>query len=212
LRDVLDMAGVDPDADQVVGRSVDNWTAGFPTPFAFDDRDAMIAIGMNREILPANHGFPARLVVPGLYGYVSATKWLTEIELTTWDAFDGYWIPRGWSKEGPIKTQSRIDRPKQREPIEAGAYTFGGVAWAPTVGVTAVEVQVDDGPWQQADLAEPLSDGSWVLWKLETEVSVGEHEVKVRATDSTGETQTPDLAAPAPNGATGWHTVRFNAA
>ncbi len=138
LRDILDMAGVQPGADQIVGRSIDGFTAGFPTQYAFDDRDAMVVIGMNREVLPASHGFPARLVVPGLYGYVSATKWLTEIEATTWDAFDGYWIPRGWSKEGPIKTQSRIDRPANRARLEAGPYTLGGVAWAPTRGVELV--------------------------------------------------------------------------
>jgi DMSO/TMAO reductase YedYZ molybdopterin-dependent catalytic subunit len=211
LKDVLDMAGVQPAADQVVGRSVDNWTAGFPTEYAFDDRDAMIAIGMNREILPARHGFPARLVVPGLYGYVSATKWLTEIELTTWDAFDGYWIPRGWAKEGPIKTQSRIDRPQQRARVTAGPYTFGGVAWAPTIGITGVEVKLDDGPWRQAELAESLSDASWRLWKLDAEITAGDHEVAVRATDGTGATQTSEVRSPRPDGATGWHTVRFTA-
>lgn len=211
LKDVLDLAGVREGADQLVGRSVDNWTAGFPTEYAFDDREAMIAIGMNREILPANHGFPARLVVPGLYGYVSATKWLTEIELTTWDAFDGYWIPRGWSKEGPIKTQSRVDRPKQRDRVRAGPFTFGGVAWAPNIGIRAVEVKLDDGPWQQAELAESLSDASWRLWKFDADVSEGEHIVMVRATDASGLTQTSDERPPAPNGATGWHTVRFTA-
>jgi DMSO/TMAO reductase YedYZ molybdopterin-dependent catalytic subunit len=157
LRDVLDMAGVQAGAEQIVGRSVDGWTAGFPTELAFDGRDAMIAIGMNREVLPADHGFPARLVIPGLYGYVSATKWITEIELTTWDAFDGYWIPRGWAKEGPIKTQSRIDRPRNNATIDAGPYTLGGVAWAPTRQVTMVEIQVDEEPWVEAELAESLS-------------------------------------------------------
>ncbi|MCB1245914.1 MAG: molybdopterin-dependent oxidoreductase, partial [Acidimicrobiia bacterium] len=212
LRDVLDMAGVHPEADQLVGRSVDGWTAGFPTELAFDDREAMIAIGMNREVLPAAHGFPARLVVPGLYGYVSATKWLTEIELTTLDAFDGYWIPRGWSKDGPIKTQSRIDRPKRRETVPVGPYTFGGVAWAPTVGITDVEIRIDRGPWMRADLAEPLSTASWVLWKADTTLEAGPHEVTVRATDTTGAVQTERFQPPAPDGATGWHTVQFSAA
>ncbi|GMR02115.1 MAG: molybdopterin-dependent oxidoreductase [Acidimicrobiia bacterium] len=211
LRDILDMAGVQPGADQIVGRSIDGFTAGFPTEFAFDDRDAMVVIGMNREVLPAKHGFPARLVVPGLYGYVSATKWLTEIELTTWDSFDGYWIPRGWSKEGPIKTQSRIDRPANRAKVQAGPYTFGGVAWAPTRGVELVEVQIDGGSWQFAELTDPLSENSWVQWKLDTELSEGEHLISVRATDATGYTQTEAPVSPRPDGAEGWHTIRVKA-
>jgi DMSO/TMAO reductase YedYZ molybdopterin-dependent catalytic subunit len=211
LKDILDMAGVQSGAEQVVGRSVDGWTAGFPVEYAFDEREAMVAIGMNREILPTSHGFPARLVVPGLYGYVSATKWLSEIELTEWDAFDGYWIPRGWSKEGPIKTQSRIDRPKHNSSIDVGSYTLGGVAWAPTLGVEMVEVQIDDGPWVAADLAESLSDNSWRLWKLDIEVSEGRHTARVRATDGTGYTQTEERTNPRPDGATGYHIVDFTA-
>jgi hypothetical protein len=164
---------------------------------------------MNREVLPANHGFPARLVVPGLYGYVSATKWLTEIELTTWDAFDGYWIPRGWAKEGPIKTQSRIDRPKNGNHIELGSYTFGGVAWAPTIGIERVEVQIDEGPWSEAELTVPLSKNSWVQWAFEAEVDAGPHTMRVRATDGTGETQPEDRVRPKPDGAEGWHMIRF---
>jgi len=211
LRDILEMAGVQPGAEQVVGRSIDGWTSGFPTEFAFDDRDAMLVIGMNREILPAKHGFPARLVVPGLYGYVSATKWLTEIELTTWDSFDGYWIPRGWSKEGPIKTQSRIDRPRNRSSVEAGPFTLAGVAWAPTVGVDYVEVQIDGGEWQFAELSEPLSEASWIQWKLDAVLEEGDHIVSVRATDATGFTQSEIEVRPAPNGAEGWHTIRVSA-
>ena len=209
LRDILNMAGVQSSAEQIVGRSIDGFTAGFPKEFAFDERDAMLVIGMNREVLPANHGFPARLVVPGLYGYVSATKWLTEIEVTTWDDFDGYWIPRGWSKEGPIKTQSRIDRPRNRSKIEAGAFTLGGVAWAPTKGIEMVEVQIDGGPWQVADLTDPLSDNSWIQWKLDTDMSAGEHIVSVRATDATGFTQGATEVPPRPDGAEGWHTIRL---
>jgi DMSO/TMAO reductase YedYZ molybdopterin-dependent catalytic subunit len=211
LRDILDMAGVQPGAEQLVGRSIDGWTSGFPTEFAFDDRDAMLVIGMNREVLPANHGFPARLVVPGLYGYVSATKWITEIELTTWDAFDGYWIPRGWSKEGPIKTQSRIDRPRDRTKVEAGPFTLAGVAWAPTIGVDLVEVQIDGGEWQFADLSVPLSENSWIQWKLDAVLDEGEHIISVRATDATGYTQSEIEVPPAPDGAEGWHTIRVNA-
>jgi len=211
LRDILDLAGVQPGAEQVVGRSIDGWTSGFPTEFAFDDRDAMLVIGMNREVLPANHGFPARLVVPGLYGYVSATKWITEIELTTWDSFDGYWIPRGWSKEGPIKTQSRIDRPRDRTKVEAGPFTLAGVAWAPVVGVDFVEVRIDGGDWQFAELSEPLSENAWIQWKLDAVLDEGEHIISVRATDATGFTQSQVEVPPAPNGAEGWHTIRVNA-
>ncbi len=211
LRDILDLAGVQPGAEQVVGRSIDGWTSGFPVEMAFDDRDAMLVTGMNREVLPANHGFPARLVVPGLYGYVSATKWITEIELTTWDAFDGYWIPRGWSKEGPIKTQSRIDRPRNGAKVEAGSYTLGGVAWAPTRGVELVEVRVDGGAWQFAELSESLSENSWIQWKLDTELAEGEHIISVRATDSTGFTQGEQETSPAPDGAEGWNTIRIKA-
>lgn len=209
LRDVLEMAGVQAGADQVVGRSVNGWTAGFPTEYALDDREAMIAIGMNREILPTSHGFPARLIVPGLYGYVSGTKWLTEIELTTWDAFDAYWVPRGWAKEGPIKTQSRIDRPKPGDVVDVGRFTLGGVAWAPTLGIDKVEVQIDEGPWLEADLAESLSDSAWRLWKIDTELTDGKHTARVRATDGSGETQTDVAAPPRPDGASGWHQVRF---
>ena len=137
-------------ADQLVGRSVDGFTVGFPTEVALDGRDALVAVGMNGEPLPRDHGFPARLVVPGLYGYVSATKWLRTIELTTWDAFDAYWIERGWAKEGPIKTQSRIDVPRGcRSPPAARA--VAGVAWAQRRGISGVEVRVDEGEWQAGD-------------------------------------------------------------
>ncbi|MEA2011169.1 MAG: molybdopterin-dependent oxidoreductase [Actinomycetota bacterium] len=211
LRDLLEMAGVQEGAEQIVGRSVDGFTVGFPVEAALDDRDALVAIGMNREILPANHGFPARLVVPGLYGYVSATKWLTEIELTTWDSFDGYWIPRGWSKEAPIKTQSRIDRPRHRTKVEAGPYTLGGVAWAPTKGIERVEVKVDGGSWELAEVSEPLSENAWVQWKLEADLPVGKHVISVRATDATGFTQTEPNVSPRPDGAEGWHTIEITA-
>lgn len=209
LTDILDIVKVKAGADQLVGRSVDGWTAGFPTELAYDGREPLIAVGMNREVLPADHGFPARLVVPGLYGYVSATKWLTEIELTTWDAFDGYWIPRGWAKEGPIKTQSRIDRPKSGGHIDVGAYTFGGVAWAPTREIERVEVRIDDGPWHIAELSVPLSINSWVQWAFKTEITEGPHTMHVRATDGTGETQSETRVRPKPDGVEGWHMIRF---
>jgi DMSO/TMAO reductase YedYZ molybdopterin-dependent catalytic subunit len=178
---------------------VDRWTAGFPTELVGDGRVALVAYAMNGEPLPVRHGFPARLVVSGLYGYVSATKWLREIELTTWDAVDGYWVPRGWAKEGPIKTQSRIDvvRPD----------VIAGVAWAPTRGIERVEVRVDDGPWREATLAAALDLDSWRQWRLAWQPEPGTHELAVRATDGTGTTQTEERTDVAPDGATGWHTV-----
>jgi hypothetical protein len=149
------------------------------------------------------------LIVPGLYGYVSATKWLEEIELTTWDAFDGYWIPRGWSKTGPIKTQSRIDYPRRGELVNGTPAVVAGVAWAPTKGIERVEVRIDGGEWLEADLTSPLSDDAWVQWKLETPVDPGDHEAHVRATDGTGSTQTEAETSPRPDGATGHDSVKF---
>ena len=207
LRDLLERAGVDPAADQVVGRSVDGFTAGFPTEAVFDGRPALLAVGMNGEPLPIVHGFPARIVVAGLYGYVSATKWLSEIELTTFDSFDAYWIPRGWSAEGPVKTQSRIDVPRGRRRLQPGTVIVAGVAWAPTRGIERVEVQVDDDDWQEADLGPGTSDTTWRQWVWEWDAEPGEHTLTVRATDGEGDTQTEDRSAAAPNGATGWHGV-----
>jgi DMSO/TMAO reductase YedYZ molybdopterin-dependent catalytic subunit len=208
LTDLLDLAGARSDATQIVGRSVDGWTAGFPTAVATDGRPAMVAVTMNGEPLPVEHGFPARLIVPGLYGYVSATKWLTEIELTTWDAFDGYWIPRGWAKEGPIKTQSRIDVPRPGATLATGPTPIAGVAWAPVRGIDRVEVRVDEGPWESARLSDALSEHTWVQWAHTWDATPGAHRLQVRATDGDGHTQTAELAPPAPSGATGYHTVR----
>ncbi len=212
LTDVLDLAGLQPDASQLVGRSIDGFTAGFPPDLAYDGRSPLIALGMNGDPLPRRHGFPARLIVPGLYGYVSATKWLTEIELTTWDGFDGYWIPRGWAKEAPIKTQSRIDVPTSRQVLDPGPNIIAGVAWAPLRGIERVEVQVGDGGWHTADISTPLSDRAWVQWKAEVDLESGRHLVRVRATDGTGETQTAERASPRPDGATGHHQVRLQVA
>jgi len=210
LREVLDMAGVQPEATQIVGRSVDGFTAGFPTSWAMDpERRPMIALGMNGAPLPLDHGYPARLIIPGLYGYVSATKWLSEIELTTWEAFDGYWIPRGWAKEAPILTQSRIDVPRNGSTVEAGAsVAIAGVAWAPDRGVSAVEVSIDDGDWQAARLSTPLTDATWVQWSLPWVAGpTGAHTIRVRATDGPGEVQTDEVTSPAPDGARGHHSV-----
>ncbi|HYF45036.1 MAG TPA: sulfite oxidase [Acidimicrobiales bacterium] len=207
LADLLEEAGVQDGAEQVVGISTDGFTAGFPLEVATDGRPCLVAFGMNGEPLPVVHGFPARLVIPGLYGYVSATKWLSEIRLTTWEGFDGYWIPRGWAKEGPIKTQSRIDVPRPGASLTAGRQPIAGVAWAPTRGITKVEVQVDDGEWQEARLGDETNDLSWRQWVLEWDAPTGEHEIRVRATDGDGETQTEEIARPDPDGATGWHTI-----
>jgi DMSO/TMAO reductase YedYZ molybdopterin-dependent catalytic subunit len=207
LSDILDRAGVQPGADQIVGVSVDGFTVGFPTEVAGDGREALLAVGMNGEPLPLDHGFPARLVVAGLYGYVSATKWLAEIELTTWDAFDAYWVPKGWAKEGPIKTQSRIDTPQPNARVAAESRQIAGVAWAPGRGISRVEVQVDDTGWQEAELSEPLSNDSWRQWLINWDAQPGTHRLQVRATDGNGDTQTSEQRPPRPDGATSYHTI-----
>jgi DMSO/TMAO reductase YedYZ molybdopterin-dependent catalytic subunit len=207
LKDLLDEAGPLDGADQVVGRSADGWTCGTPTAVLRDGRDALLAIGMNGEPLPVAHGFPVRVVVPGLYGYVSACKWVVELELTSFADFDAYWVPRGWSALGPIKTQSRIDTPRGRNNLTAGPVTVAGVAWAQHRGIERVEVQVDNGAWQPATLARTVSIDTWVQWSWRWDATPGGHTLRVRATDATGETQTSQPAAPAPNGATGYHSV-----
>ncbi|MET8152636.1 molybdopterin-dependent oxidoreductase [Actinoplanes sp. NPDC049668] len=207
IKDLLDEAQPLPDADQVVQRSDDGWTCGSPTAVLRDGRDALLAIGMNGRPLPVSHGFPARMVVPGLYGYVSACKWITEIELTRFADFDAYWVPRGWSAQGPIKTQSRIDTPRDGAGRKAGAVTVAGVAWAQHRGIRWVEVQVDDGPWSRATLAPTVSADTWVQWSYVWQATPGEHVVRVRAADSDGAVQTDATAPPEPDGATGWHSV-----
>jgi DMSO/TMAO reductase YedYZ molybdopterin-dependent catalytic subunit len=211
LKELLEQAGVDPDATQIVGRSVDNFTVGFPTGYALaDDREPLVAVGMNGEPLPVDHGFPARLIVPGLFGYVSATKWLTEIELTTWEGFDAYWVPLGWSKEGPILTQSRIDVPRHGARLDAGTVTIAGVAWAPDRGVSAVEVQVDDDGWAPATISAPISDATWVQFAHTWEATAGDHRLRVGATDGNGEVQTDQRTEPAPDGSRGHHAIEVS--
>ncbi|MFP4513623.1 MAG: molybdopterin-dependent oxidoreductase [Acidimicrobiales bacterium] len=205
---LLERAGVDPEGTQVVGRSTDGFTVGFPTETALDGRIAMVAVGMNGEPLPAAHGYPARLIVAGLYGYVSATKWLSEIELTRFEDFDAYWIPRGWAKEAPIKTQSRIDVPRSGAEVDPGPTAVAGVAWAPTEGIAAVEVQVDDGRWRPAELGEAESGNTWRQWVHRWDATPGTHTVRVRATDAAGDTQTPEERPPRPDGATGYHEIQ----
>ncbi len=206
LRDLLEEAGVQAGGTQVVGRSVDDFTAGFPTEVALDGRTALVAVAMNGEPLPVIHGFPARLVVAGLYGYVSATKWLSRISLVPWDDEDGYWITRGWAKEAPIKLASRIDVPRSGSALDPGPQPIAGVAWQPTVGIAGVEVQVDDAPWQAAQLGDAVSGNTWVQWYLPWDATSGKHRIRVRATNRDGEVQTEDRADPVPDGATGWHT------
>jgi DMSO/TMAO reductase YedYZ molybdopterin-dependent catalytic subunit len=210
IKELLDEADPLPGADQVVQRSVDGWTCGTPTSVLRDGRDALLAVGMNGEALPVSHGFPVRMVVPGLYGYVSACKWITEIELSRFADFDAYWVPRGWAQQAPIKTESRIDTPRDGAAREAGLVTVAGVAWAQHRGITKVEVQVDDGPWVVADLAAAASADTWRQWSYRWQAAAGEHTLRVRATDTSGQTQTSTPAAPAPDGASGWHSVQVN--
>jgi DMSO/TMAO reductase YedYZ molybdopterin-dependent catalytic subunit len=207
LADLLREAGVGPGASQLVSRSIDGFTIGTPTAVVMDGRDAMLAIGMNGEPLPLEHGFPVRMVVPGLYGYVSATKWLVDLELTTLDAYDAYWIQRGWAKEAPIKTQSRIDTPRDGADVVAGSVSIAGVAWAQHRGIDRVEVRVDDGPWVEAELAAEDTIDTWRQWVYRWDAAPGRRTIAVRATDGDGRTQTARRAEPFPDGATGHHTI-----
>jgi DMSO/TMAO reductase YedYZ molybdopterin-dependent catalytic subunit len=210
VRDLLAEAGVHPDADMVLSMSIDGFTAGTPIEALTDKMDALLAVGMNGEPLPTAHGYPARLVVPGLYGYVSATKWVVDIELTRFDRAEAYWTRLGWSPRGPIKTESRIDVPQDGQEVSQGPVTFGGVAWAQQRGVRAVEVRIDDGDWRQADLGAAYSNDTWRLWSFNWQATQsGAHTIAVRATDNTGAVQTSEQADPVPDGASGWHTVSF---
>ncbi|MGL5858001.1 MAG: molybdopterin-dependent oxidoreductase [Angustibacter sp.] len=208
VRDLLARSQPDPDADMVLSGSIDGWTAGTPLEALTDPgRDALLAIGMAGEPLPVAHGFPARLVVPGLYGYVSATKWVVDLEVTRFDRAQGYWTPRGWSALGPIKTASRIDVPRADTRVAAGRVAVAGVAWAPHRDVRAVEVRVDDGPWQPARVGAGGTRDTWRQWVWAWDATPGDHRLAVRATDGAGEVQTGAVADPAPDGATGWHTI-----
>ena len=218
LSDVLKEAGVAPDkinkaSEQLVGRSVDGWTAGFKTKLALDGRKALVAFGLNGDQLPVQHGYPVRLVVPGLYGYVSATKWLSEIELTNWN-FDAYWIQRTWAKKGPVKTQSRIDTVKDGQKLSSGKkIPIGGVAWAPHRGISKVEVSTDDGKtWNNARLATQLDKNTWRQYVYNWDAKNGDHTIKVRATDGSGATQTSKHSPPHPSGAAGYDTVNVTVA
>jgi DMSO/TMAO reductase YedYZ molybdopterin-dependent catalytic subunit len=211
VRTLLERAGVQEGADMVLSRSIDGFTASTPLEALTDDRDAVLAVAMNGEALPPEHGYPVRMVVPGLYGYVSATKWLTELQVTRFADDSAYWSTRGWSERGPIKTASRIDVPRpfaSVAPDAEGAVMVGGTAWAQHRGIARVEVQIDDGDWREADLGAAVTEDTWVQWSLRWEgAAPGEHTLTVRATDGDGQLQTSQRANPAPDGATGWHTI-----
>ncbi|MGV9583862.1 sulfite oxidase [Nocardia farcinica] len=207
LDELLAEAGPLPEADMVLSRSKDGWTAGTPLAVLTDGRDALLAIGMNGEPLPVRHGYPARLVVPGLYGYVSATKWVTELEVTRFDRATAYWTRRGWSALGPIKTGTRIDTPGPRSRPSPGPVPIAGVAWAQHRGIAAVEVQVDGGPWQQARLSAEQSVDTWRQWVYNWDATPGPHTLRARATDGTGAVQTAEVADVLPDGATGYPSV-----
>jgi DMSO/TMAO reductase YedYZ molybdopterin-dependent catalytic subunit len=207
LAALLKEAGIRAGADQLLCTSVDGFTSGTPVQTVMDGRDALLAVAMNGQPLPIAHGFPARMVVPGLYGYVSATKWVTDIEVTTFAGNYAYWAQRGWSQRAPIKTECRIDVPNGLQDIKAGRTAVAGVAWAQHKGIEAVEVRVDRGPWQEARLAAVPGLDTWRQWVWEWDATTGGHVLEARATDKTGYTQTSALAPPEPNGATGYPMV-----
>lgn len=207
IRELLARARPSSGADMVLSTSVDGFTAGTPLETLTDERDALLAIGMNGEPLPFEHGFPVRMVVPGLYGYVSATKWVTDLEVTRFDRASAYWTSRGWSARGPIKLESRIDVPRAGRALAAGDTAIAGIAWQPHVGVAAVEVQIDGGSWRRATLAPAISNDTWVQWQLPWAADAGQHEIRCRAIARDGTVQTGEVAPPAPDGATGWHTI-----
>ncbi len=207
LAALLKEAGVRSGADQVVARSIDGMTIGTPVATIMDGRPAMLAVGMNGEPLPLEHGFPVRMLTPGLYGFVGACKWLVDLEVTTFAAYDPYWVKRHWSAQAPVKTASRIDRPAGLARLTAGRNLVQGVAWAQERGIAQVEVQVDDQPWQKATLAPVPSIDTWVQWSWAWTATSGLHQLRVRATDKTGAVQPEKRVDTFPNGATGWHTI-----
>ncbi|WP_314423423.1 molybdopterin-dependent oxidoreductase [uncultured Microbacterium sp.] len=210
VRELLARAGVDPRADMVLSRSSDGFTASTPIEALTDDRDALLAVGMNGDPLPLEHGFPVRMVVPGLYGYVSATKWVTDLEVTRFDRATAYWTDRGWSERGPIKLQSRIDVPRRGTRLESGDAVIAGMAWQQHVGVEGVEVRIDDGEWRRAELGAAISDDTWVQWRLDWRAEAGAHTIECRAISADGETQTSEPADVVPDGAQGWHRIEVS--
>uniref|UniRef100_UPI00289A974D molybdopterin-dependent oxidoreductase n=1 Tax=Arthrobacter sp. TaxID=1667 RepID=UPI00289A974D len=211
VRNLLAQAGVLDGADTVLSTSEDGWTATTPLEALTDARDALLAVGMNGEPLPPEHGFPVRMVVPGLYGYVSATKWLTELKVSRFADETAYWTSRGWSERGPIKLSSRIDTPTRNASVPAGQLTVAGVAWAQHTGISGVQVKADDGGWQDATLAAGISADTWRQFSIQLELPAGEHTLTVRATDANGVQQDQAERPVVPDGATGLHSIRVNA-
>ncbi len=207
IRHLLAQAKPSANADMVLSRSQDGWTASTPLEALTDERNAILAVGMNGQPLPLEHGYPVRMVVPGLYGYVSATKWVVELDVTRFDKVTSYWTDRGWSERGPVKLSSRIDVPSDGANVTAGDVVVAGVAWSQHVGVSRVEVQVDDGSWNEATLADAISADTWRQWKWVWPASSGHHTLRVRATDANGKVQTAKVQDVVPNGATGLHEI-----
>jgi DMSO/TMAO reductase YedYZ molybdopterin-dependent catalytic subunit len=207
VRELLRRARPAADADMVLSTSVDGFSASTPLEVLQSSPEALLAIGMNDEPLPIEHGYPVRMVVPGLYGFVSATKWVVDLEVTRFADRTAYWTDRGWSAKAPVKTASRIDVPASFARLDPGPVTVAGVAWAQARGISRVEVQVDDGDWAEARLAEDFDVDTWRQWVFEWDATSGNHTLRVRATDGDGELQTPDEAEPIPDGASGWHSV-----
>jgi DMSO/TMAO reductase YedYZ molybdopterin-dependent catalytic subunit len=211
LADLLAEAGVRPEADAVLQTSEDGWTCGTPLAALTDDRDAMLAVAMNGRPLPVEHGFPVRTIVPGLYGFVSATKWLVDLEVTRFDRFEAYWTGKGWAEQAPVRLASRIDVPRSGAGVPAGEVQVGGVAWAQQVGIEGVEVSVDGGAWTGVEIASPPTDDTWVQWAGSVSLEPGDHVLRVRATSKAGEVQTGVERDVVPDGATGWHQVDVTA-
>ncbi|CAN5634112.1 molybdopterin-dependent oxidoreductase [soil metagenome] len=211
IADLLEEAGVQAGADAVKQTSQDGWTCGTPIQALTDDRNAMLAVAMNGKPLPVDHGFPVRMIVPGLYGYVSATKWVVDLEVTRFEDFSAYWTDRGWSAKGPVKTQSRVEVPRDGGSVESGTVRVGGHAWAQHTGIEKVEFRLDGDAWQEAELGRVPGADTWVQWVGSVRVTKGSHTLAVRATDTSGYTQTAARTDVVPNGATGWHSVSFSA-
>ncbi|XAS66868.1 molybdopterin-dependent oxidoreductase [Micrococcaceae bacterium Sec5.7] len=207
IREVLKRARPKDGADMVLSTSIDGFSASTPLEVLQDHRDAILAIGMNDEPLPLEHGYPVRMVVPGLYGFVSATKWVVDLEVTRFADSKAYWTQRGWSERGPIKTMARVEVPKSFAQVAAGRVAIGGTAWAQTRGITKVEIQIDNGEWAEAVLSAEASVITWRQWSYDWDATPGPHYIKVRATDGTGEVQTDKRADPVPDGASGWQSV-----
>ncbi|MDO9455135.1 molybdopterin-dependent oxidoreductase [Nocardioides sp.] len=211
LAPLLREAGIQDGADAVLQTSDDGWTCGTPLTEIMDGRQAMLAVAMNGEPLPRDHGYPVRTIIPGLYGYVSGTKWVVDMEVTTFDQIDAYWTQRGWGELGPVKIASKVEVPSSGDEVSAGEVVVAGTAWIQHTGISAVDIQVDGGPWTSTDLGRAASTDTWVQWKATVELEAGDHTVTVRATDAQGNVQTSVRADVLPDGATGWHSVDFTA-